>query len=299
MPQRLVVSAETGGLGNRLKSWVSAMRLGDDVRVRWAVGSNMPARFDDLFANGCAVDAVPAGADVYASWRLAILPPDEQHLPRGFATASASTPALRKGMGKAWWTLTGRRTDRYRFMPYPKSFSRRSTRTDGRHIDFEFERIPQYFRGVYGPLFRAIAPRPEIVRVVDQWGAANLGARSIGVQVRTWRDDPHRYRKYHLPAWRRLLRRLDAVDADVALFVVSDSDDVVAELTQRYGAGRVLHYARRTARLKSWHTVDGVTEDLIDLLLLARTSRLFVTYISTFGEVAWWLGGASASVEVF
>jgi hypothetical protein len=27
--------------------------------------------------------------------------------------------------------------------------------------------------------------------------------------------------------------------------------------------------------------------------------QLLVTYISTFGEVAWWLGGANASVEVF
>jgi hypothetical protein len=259
----------------------------------------MPARFDDLFTNGCAVDVVPSEAEVYASWRLALLPSDEQHLPPGFAAASASTPALIKGIGKAWWTLTGRRTDRYRFMAYPKSFSRRSTRADGRHIDFEFARIPQYFRDVYVPLFRAIAPRPEIARAVNDWAAAHLGPRSIGVQVRTWRDDPRRYRKYHLPAARRLLRRLDAIDDDVALLVVSDSDDIIVELEQRYGAGRVMHYPRRTKRLQSWLSADGVAEDLIDLLLLARTPQLFVTYISTFGEVAWWLGGANASVEVF
>jgi hypothetical protein len=102
-----------------------------------------------------------------------------------------------------------------------------------------------------------------------------------------------------LPAARRLLRRLDAIDDDVALLVVSDSDDIIVELEQRYGAGRVMHYPRRTKRLQSWLSADGVAEDLIDLLLLARTPQLFVTYISTFGEVAWWLGGANASVEVF
>ena len=57
----LVVSTETGGLGNRLKSWVSSMRLGDESRVHWPLTKNMPAAFGDLFVNDCAVDAVPRG----------------------------------------------------------------------------------------------------------------------------------------------------------------------------------------------------------------------------------------------
>src|SRR5688572_24974806 len=69
----LVVSTETGGLGNRLKSWVSSMRLASDARVYWPVTKNMPAAFGELFANECAVDAVPEDARVYGSWRLAIL----------------------------------------------------------------------------------------------------------------------------------------------------------------------------------------------------------------------------------
>ncbi len=67
----LVVSTETGGLGNRLKSWVSSMRLAGDARVHWPVTRNMPAAFGDLFVNDCAVAAVPAGAAVYGSWRFA------------------------------------------------------------------------------------------------------------------------------------------------------------------------------------------------------------------------------------
>ena len=47
----LVVSTETGGLGNRLKSWVSSMRLAPDARVHWPVTKNMPAAFGELFVN--------------------------------------------------------------------------------------------------------------------------------------------------------------------------------------------------------------------------------------------------------
>ena len=298
-PPSLVVSAETAGLGNRLKSWASAMRLGREARVCWPLNKNMPATFGELFANDVVVDAVPRGALEYSSWRFAILPEDVPHLPRGFATVGAGAHPVVRGLGKALWTLTGRRTDRYRFMVFPKQHSRRSTRADARHIDLEYERIPRYFRDVYGPLFARIRVRPEIEARAADWAAKVLDPGVIGVQVRTWRDDPRRYRKYHVPARRRLLRMLDGAESSARFLVVSDSDEIVNELCQRYGVNRVLCFPRETARHDSWRTAPGITEDLIDMLVLARTNRLFASYLSTFSEVAWWLGGAKARVTVF
>jgi hypothetical protein len=295
----LVVSTETGGLGNRLKSWVSCMRLAADARVQWAVTKNMPAAFGELFANPCAVDTVPSGAAVYGSWRLAVLPQDEAYLPAGFATVGAGAHPIVRGLGKAWWSLTGERTDRYRFMVFPKQHSRRSTRADARHIDLEYERIPQHFRHVYGELFRRIVVRPQIAAAVAEWAAANLDAEVIGVQVRTWRDDARRHRKYHVPSLRRLTHLLDGAGAGARFLVVSDSDDIAPLLGERYGAHRVLSYPRTTSRAASWLAPAGITEDLIDMLLLARTRRLFASYLSTFSEVAWWLGGTTARVSVF
>jgi hypothetical protein len=295
----LVVSTETGGLGNRLKSWVSAMRLGADARVHWRITPNMPAAFHDLFSNDCAVDAVPDKAPTYGSWRLAVLPEDEPHLPVGFAVVGAGAHPLVRGLGKAWWSIRGRPTDRYRFMLFPKQHSRRSTRSDARHIDLEYERIPAHFRGVYGELFKRIAVRPAIEAAASSFGAAHIDDEVIGVQVRTWRDDPRRYRKYHLPAVRRLLRLLDDAPANARFFVVSDSDEVAPMLAARYGRQRVLAYPRATARAESWTAPQGIVEDLIDMLLLARTRHLYASYLSTFSEAAWWLGGTAARVAVF
>lgn len=296
---RIVVSTETGGLGNRLKSWVSAMRLGNEARVLWQRTPNMPARFEDLFTNACAVEAVPPGALEYASWRLAILPEDEAHLPAGFTTVGARIHPFVRGLGRAWWQLRGRPDDRYRYMLFPKQHSRRQARADDRQIDLEYERIPAYFRELYTRLFARIAVRAEIRAVVDAWAARHLDEDVVGVQVRTWRDDPRRYRKYHLPALKRLRRLMDRAGEGARFFVVSDSDELVAALAAERGADRVLHYPRRTARVESWRSVDGMREDLIDMLVLARTHRLLVSYLSTFGEAAWWLGGAAARVEVF
>jgi hypothetical protein len=274
------------------------MRLAADARVHWPVTKNMPAAFDELFANDCTVDEIPDGARVHGSWRLAILPQDEVYLPAGFATVGAGAHPLVRGLGKAWWSLTGERTDRYRFMVFPKQHSRRSTRADARHIDLEYERIPQYFRALYGELFGRIAVRPEIAGAADEWAAANLDDGVVGVQVRTWRDDPRRYRKYHVPSLRRLRRLLDSAPS-ARFLVVSDSDEIAPMLAERYGAGRILGYPRTTPRADSWSTPLGIKEDLIDMLLLARTHRLLASYLSTFSEVAWWLGGTRARVSVF
>ncbi len=296
---QLVVSAETAGLGNRIKSWVSAMRLGTDVRVYWPVTPNMPAAFGDLFVSAGEIASVPPDALVYSSWRFAILPDDLAHLPAGFATVGAGAHPIVRGLGKGWWLLRGRPDDRYRYMLFPKQHSRRSSRKDARHIDLEYGRIPDYFRSVYGPLFERIEVRPQILARVDSWAGEHVDEKVVGVQVRTWRDDPRRYRKYHLPAVQRLLRLLDAADSGTRFLVVSDSDEILPVLGERYGAGRVMSYPRRVARRDSWRTSEGIVEDLIDMLLLARTQRMFASYLSTFSEAAWWLGGAQAVVDVF
>lgn len=295
----MIVSTETGGLGNRIKSWMSAMRLDDDARVLWQRTPNMPAAFSDLFTNDCAVPAVPDGARVHKSWRLEVLPEDVPYLPAGFATVGGGSHPVLRGLGKLHWTLRGRPDERYRYMIFPKQHSRRSSRADARHIDLEYSRIPEHFRRVYGGCFARIAVQPAIVERVEAFWTAHIDAGTVGVQVRTWRDDPRRERKYHRPAVKRLFRLMDGVAPERRFFVVSDSDETAPMLAGRYGHDRVLAYPRSTARDASWQSVEGLVEDFIDMLLLARTPRLFASYLSTFSETAWWLGGTQAEVDVF
>src|SRR5690606_8771641 len=167
-----------------------------------------------------------------------------------------------------------------------------STRADARHLDLEYGRIPQALRDVYVPLFARIDVQPAIVQRVEAWAAevgldaatdaatkaatnaatsasaieatnaATIEAKSaaiIGVQVRTWRDDPRRYRKYHRPAVRRLRRLMDSAGDCDRFLVVSDDDAIIAELSARYGAERILHFPRTTARAESWRSAEGVT----------------------------------------
>jgi hypothetical protein len=295
----LTVSAEIGGLGNRIKSWVSVMRSAHDWRVHWPVNKYMPASFSQLFENQCDIADIPADAQVYKSWRLQILEQDLEHLPAGFATVGAGAHPLIRGAGKVWWSMTGKRSDRYRYMLFPKYHSKRITRADARHIDLEYGRIPDYFRLTLVPFFQDVHVRPGIRKTAGNWAGNNLDGSTIGVQVRTWRDEPRRYRKYHLPAMKRLRRLMHDSAKDSRFLVVSDSDDIVPQLEAEFGAERIRCFPRKTSRNGSWQSVEGVTEDLVDMLLLSRCETLFASYLSTFSETAWWLGGATADVSVF
>ena len=279
----MLVSTETGGLGNRIKSWMSARRLSEDARVYWPLTPNMPARFEELFANAEGIEAVPEQADTYKSWRLATLLEDEVDLPQNFAVVGAGSHPIVRGLDALWCGLRGRRDERYRYMLFPKQHSRRSTRRDARHIDLEYGRIPPAVRQRWVPLFAGIQPQRFIVEQTEH----------------SWRDDPRRFRKYHLPARARLLSMMHArPDADRFL-IVSDSDDFVDYLRQQFDPQRLVEWPRQTRREQSWASTEGVCEDLIDMLLLARCRSLLASYLSTFSETAWWLGGAKAEVAVF
>jgi hypothetical protein len=134
---------------------------------------------------------------------------------------------------------------------------------------------------------------------VDQFASANFDDDIIGVQVRSWRDEAKRHRKYHLPAMKRLHALMENAGRGRRFFVVSDSDEVISTLTETYGKDRTIAFSRSTDREASWHGPEGIIEDLIDMLLLARTNTMFASYLSTFSETAWWFGGAKARVSVF
>ena len=171
----MIVSTETGGLGNRLKSWVSSMRLDADARVHWPVTKNMPARVWRLVRQRLRRrlrSARRSGLRLLAARRSpSRTSPTCPPVSRPSARARTRSFA---GLAKPGGRLTGERTDRYRFMVFPKQHSRRSTRADARHIDLEYERIPRYFRDVYGELFRPDRRASEIAAAAADWAAANL-----------------------------------------------------------------------------------------------------------------------------
>ena len=265
----MIISASRLGLCNRLKSVVSCMRLGrrtgEEVRIYWEpLAGSLNCRFSDLFSNDLEISPpFPPASKPINSWRLAVFPEDD--IPAGFDREQPACP-----------------------VPFLEEGG------DGRYIDFAYQRIPRELQSVYSELFAELQVTPEIAGRVEEF-AQRFKEDTVSVQIRAWIDDSMRQRA--LFEINNFTREMNRFPVDTGFFLSTDSDRVENYLLDRY-PGRVMVYERSTNRRDSRFVEAGVRDDLVDLLLLAKNKQLIGTYISTFSEVAWWLGGCRADVVI-
>ena len=123
----------------------------------------------------------------------------------------------------------------------------------------------------------------------------NFDKNTVSVHIRSWADDDERKTNFH-----RLEKFIDETrkfDDKTKFYLTSDSEDVKLRFKELY-KDRVLIYNRKTDIKTSRGNSFGIQEDFIEMLLLSKNDHIIGTYLSTFTEVAWWLGGAKAKVVV-
>ena len=120
---RLIVVAARGGLGNKLKALVSALRLSDSVAAAYPT-------FSPLLENDIPVlESIPRRCRVFSDWRFVLTPDDR--LPDDFA----SVPILEAGEEQPRIPV-------------------------GRSIDLEYERVPAHLREAFLAAFAKLRIRP-------------------------------------------------------------------------------------------------------------------------------------------
>ena len=241
------------------------IHLNEEVRVYWQpLPGTLNCRFSDLFIDDLEIyPPFPDSSRFMNAWRLVVLPDDD--IPDGFDQITARCP-----------------------VPFNEKTA------DGRHIDFAYHRIPGTLRDIYRGFLSRLTVLPSLCDRVEEF-ASQFDEDTVSVQIRSWPDDPERRRS--LFNINRFVQELDRLPSSAGIFLSADTDDVVKFLTDRYH-GRIMTCERSTARIDSRYAPMGVQEDLVELLLLARNKKLIGSYISTFTEVAWWLGGCQADVVI-
>tara|TARA_Y100000310_G_scaffold345285_1_gene463425 strand:+ start:3695 stop:4483 length:789 start_codon:yes stop_codon:yes gene_type:complete len=261
----MIISTNGSGLGNRIKALVSCMRLSDNVGVYWIKNRDLCCNFGDLFLNDIEVGSVPPGTATYCSWRLAVLP--EDNIPEDFTRASRV-----------------------------KSDGGHFSFTDpcGRNIDIEYNRIPQSVRETYCKYFQQLQIQPDILQEVETF-SRNFDENTVSIHVRSWADDDERNGAFHRVE--NFIKEAKKFDKGTSFYLTSDSDYVKEKFIEAFGE-RVMIYDRKTSIKNSRLNPAGIKEDFIEMLLLSKNSYIIGTYLSTYTEAAWWLGGATAQVVV-
>ncbi len=163
---------------------------------------------------------------------------------------------------------------------YPK------TKTDNPEcIDLEYNRIPEAVKEAYRKYFCALKPSKIVQKRIDQ---LSLPEHYVGVHIRL-NEEWRQWNRSNGSGVKQFVRRMKKYSKDT-LFFLASCDEEVAEKIKREFPGRILELPQKD--------YIGDVDAIADLYLLAGGDSLIATFGSSFSEVAWWLGGAVADVEV-
>jgi len=260
---KFIIAASQHGLCNRLKTVISVMRLADsldaEALVYWPQTSKVPAELSSLFRGG----------------------------PREINEREFD--ALRKLKSEVTildgWRLSLLPTDQV-----APDLTWQYTRRGYRVIDFCYNRIPCEVIAAYLPFFSRLKPSPQIEDRIASF-AVQIPDETVAVHLRSWSvmgDEKPAF--YRLRNYVKEIQRYGARP----LFVAADADKALNDLRARVDNPIItLPIADR-----GHDSSSKIQDAVVELHLLAQPKVFIGSFISTFTEFAWWLGGCSQEITI-
>jgi hypothetical protein len=266
--QDLTSVCEKGhGLASRLKKIVSVNRLAENPTVFWEPSDIFKYRELSHYITGLnEVDSYAERDWRDGRWRLALV---DNEVPEGFTNKDAVFEYCKKQKYPNQYRVS----QHYGFDP------------NGVGIDFEFQRIPEKLKQEYSALFKGLQFTDHIVDQVQTFKNKHFDENTVSLHIRSWYDC-----MWRKPSLFDLQNYADLISLypNSRFFLATDDVRVEKSLVGAFGADRFITLPME----------DEYEYHLINLLLLAENKTIIGSLLSTYTEVAWWLGGATANVKI-
>jgi len=164
-------------------------------------------------------------------------------------------------------------------------------------IDLLYEKTPDYFIQKYLGILGKIKINPEIIEFVSEF-VEGWDDDMVGVHIRSWYCPKKVFHSNEI-----FEKEIDKLPKDKKFFFCADNADVQQYFMWKYG-DRVVFYDREVFNdpqlAESGHhdNIQLTTDALIELLILSKCATIIGTYLSSFDEVAWWMGGCRSKVII-
>lgn len=292
---RTLVLEVRQGLANRICAWVAGARLaevyGRELRLVWPVEPACPCRFEELFeptvdafgdVAACLAALGAAGSDVrehvvgdltdcLRGLDLAAVPERILVVRSPFFCHDASDRPARMAFASL--------SPRWASEPF----------ADEKTIAV-FETVRTQLAGPVKRFLGAIIPRADIIATVNDFTARCFEGPVVGVHLRGT-DNP---RCRSLTGM--LLGTIDRLTASPAgpLVFVAGDDRATIDRAMTVGHGRVVTFV--TSHDPTVFRQTAMRDALVDMLLMARTDRIYKAPFSSFGIVSAAIGDVPVSV---
>ena len=266
----MIISNNKGGLSNRIKSWVSVMRISDNLNIEykiyWKIISDyknenhiLNCDFNNLFINNCELKIKPSKiTKIYNSHCLKVF--DSDNLPKNFSK-------------------------------FKSNCKREFTKNDhlNRNIDFEYLRIPQNVIDTYIPYFKKIKLNINLENKIQEF-MKKFDENTISLHIRSW-CLPNEESRNSLYSIKDIKLEMNKNKNNI-FFLFTDDINMIDNFKEY----NIIKYPRKSKIERN--NILSIQEDLIELFLLSKNKNLLLSHFSTYSEVAWWLGGCSSNIKV-
>ena len=222
MKDEVIISTTDSGMGNRLKSLLSVMRMTDNYMVYWPKNRFGYAKFSDLFVNDFEVVKFPFISNIFV----------------------ASTKLIYKPKIRFSSTLKVLDHDGIDYGFAPSLYDQKKGRTfkinNGKSIDFQYHRIPKKIQDDYIKQVRKLAPIKYIQDEVNRFYKKAFNKNTVSIQIRTWKDETRRQGMFNKDKYFEHFEKLPNNN----FFISSDDQEIVDEIIDCY-PGRAFFYPKR------------------------------------------------------
>ncbi|MBI2046540.1 hypothetical protein HYT26_00045 [Candidatus Pacearchaeota archaeon] len=286
MNEKFIIASPAGdaGLCNRIKCIVSVSRLaehsGQKMLLHWPTSFTCGARFSDLFDNKIQQ----------------ISDKEMSKIRKGINFLDCISYNDFINNNKKYSIFNA-----WRFVLLPsevqENFAKVFPENDGRYIDLEYERIPQDLRKEFLKCIKKLVPAKGIRNNLRKFSKKYEFRNIVGVHARRTEFLLNADGRGGVSSDERFFERMHEILKEkppTKFFLATDSKETEQNFIREFGDKIIVFTG------KNWDksSKESIQHALIDLLLLARTKHILGTYLSTFTEIAWWLGGCKAKVEI-
>jgi len=277
--EKYIVCINKAGIGNRLRGFISAMRLSKllnrKLLLYWENNKYLGCDFNDLFENNFYEVNENALKDIKKG------------------NAKIYRDILEPGFEDYDYVILD--TWKWIFLPgeVEEGFNKTYASKKGANIDFEFERIPIKLRlSILTELIELRISKRVLDKIKEFEKQYNLKEYN-GMHIRRGDNRFTIDGREKISSDEKFIKIIEDNPTE-KFFISSDSIEVAKKIKEKFGE-RIIYYPIED---KKRNKKESIQEALSAIILLSKTKHLYGSFLSTFTEMVWWYSGCKIPVVI-
>lgn len=169
-------------------------------------------------------------------------------------------------------------------------------------LDFQYHKLTQSDINEFLPYFESIIPKQDIEDTV--WAFINKYKESfdkgevIGVHIRKGdykvSFDGRQYISTEDKFIEKMICLLE-VNPNYKFLLCTEDENTEDKFKEIFNKNTIIYFPKK---FRGRNSNNSIKEAFVDILLLSKCPIIIGTFLSTFTEVAWWIGGCKAQVYI-